>query len=496
MICKSRKLHELALSSPALDICVLLAIVFLGFALRYCEVGKDSFWLDEAGQALAAIQPHLSDTFTIVRQHAGAMPLDYLVSRFVASFTLDEKFMRLPSVVWGTLSIIAFFLLVREMNIPRARPVSFLAAVLLALSPVHIQYSQEMRFYAALVFFYVASTLLLIRAIKTPSVTGWLFYTLVTLVGEYFHPYVLFTAITGLVLIVGTQISRTNFGLKLPWDANGLRKFAISSLLLIALYVPGYLYFNAGQTFSSALNFHGDLVLQGLGLQAIRLESGVGPFGLWHIFLIVGAIGGLFIVMKRYRPYWLLVCLLIACVLQFVLIVCLDAYKHYFFSARQIIHLAPLVLLLVSIFLVECIAAIKLRVVEFGAAAVILAGIGACASPYIKAIYDYSKGSGKEIAQIIISRYRPNQEVLVLSSNYRVVLDYYFLRYRIPGRQLPAILTLDDFDELGRMVASIPEIEYVVTPRATSSDIRTRIVSLGFKAAPKSRSDFLFVRSP
>ncbi len=475
----------------------MLAIVLLGFGLRYYKLGKDSFWLDEAGQGIAAIQPRLIDTLMIVRDHAGAMPLDYLVSRVMASYSQDEKFMRLPSVIWGTLSIVVYFLLVRELDIPHKKYVSFLVAALLAVSPVHIQYSQEMRFYAALVFFYGASTLLLIRAIKAPSLGNWLIYVLVTLVGEYFHPYVLFTVVTAFVFALGAYVSSRNPRWRIFDGKANLPGTVVSGLILVGCYVPGYLFFNARQMSSWDLGLHLDLVLQGLGLWAIRLDAGVGPFGLWHLALLVGGIGGLLLSVWRFRRYAPVLYLLIAFVLQFALIVGLDAFRRYFFSARQIIHLAPLVLILVSIFIVEGVAAIRRRPLRFAAAVLVAGVICFSSSPYIKAIYDYSKGSGKEIAQFLISTYQPNQQVLVLPSSYHVVLDYYFLRYERPGQRSPAILTAENVNEFDELLARNPDIWYVVTPSTAGKDIRMRIMSSGFRALlGKSKVDFLFVRSP
>src|ERR1700690_1120795 len=149
-----------------------------------------------------------------------------------------------------------------------------------------------MRFYAALSFFYAASTFLLIRAVKNSSVSNWLFYIFVTLVGEYFHPYVLFTVITGFILILRNYVPYINSNSQFSSDKGNLLKFILASMILIVLYIPGYLFFNAGQSFSYGLGLRLDSVLEGLGLQAYVLGRGLGPFGLWHVMLIIGTIGG------------------------------------------------------------------------------------------------------------------------------------------------------------------------------------------------------------
>jgi hypothetical protein len=82
---------------------ILLAIIFMGFILRTYQLGEDSFWNDEAGQGLAAIQPSFKSLLDMSRNHAMAMPLDYLVSFFTNKLDVNEYTMRFPSVIWSTL---------------------------------------------------------------------------------------------------------------------------------------------------------------------------------------------------------------------------------------------------------------------------------------------------------------------------------------------------------------------------------------------------------
>jgi uncharacterized membrane protein len=492
---KSRDFYRSDKFLRALEIFILSVITIFGFILRYHKVGKDSFWLDEAGQALAALQPRIIDTLMIVRQHAGAMPLDYLVSRIMASVSLDEKVMRLPSVVWGTLLIAIYFFLVRELDFPHKKPVSFLVSLLLVFSPIYIQYSQEMRFYAALSFFYAASTFLLIRAIKDPSNSNWLFYIVVTLIGEYFHPYVLFTVMTGFILILRNYIPYINSSSQFSNDKGNLLKFILASMILIVLYIPGYLFFNAGQSFSYGLGLQLDSVLEGLGLQAYVLGRGLGPFGLWHVMLLIGAIGGLLLVGFRYRKYDLVVSLLIAFFLQFILIIGLDIYKQYFFAPRQLLHLAPLLLILTAMFIVECITILRVRSMQYILWLTFLGIIIISPLPYIKAIYDYSKGNGGVIAQAIISEYRPGQKVLIFTSGYEIIMDYYFMRFEKPDQPLPITLVANNMDELGNAIKTNNGVAYIVVPKDAPPNIRVRILLFGYKNYfGKPLPDFLFMR--
>ena len=478
-----------------LEICVLSMITISGFILRFHKVGKDSFWLDEALQGLAAIQPTFMGTLVVARQYPGGMPLDFLVSHMMASISMDETVMRFPSVVWGTLLIIIYFFLVRELDFPRKNPASFLVSLLLALSPIFIQYSQEMRVYASYSFFYAASTLLLIRAIKNSSNSDWFFYILVTAVGVYFQPFVFFTMLTGLVLILGKYIPNMNIKSQFSTDKENLLKFVISSMILIALIIPGYWFISGGPSLSFDLGLTLVRVLEGLGLEAYIIEHGLGQIGLWHVMLMIGTLGGLIVVIVGFRKYNLVVSLLIAFFLQFILIVGLDIYKHYFFSVRQIIHLAPMLLILTAIFIVECITMVHVPPIRYILWFLFVGIIIISPVEYIKAIYDHSKGNGGVIAQVIISEYQPGQKVLAFSSEY-LIMDYYFKRFGNSDQLMPIIVEANDVNELENMLETDNQIVYVVIPQDAPVNVRTGVLHFGFKNHfGKPLPDSLFERS-
>ena len=166
---------------------------------------------------------------------------------------------------------------------------------------------------------------------------------LFTAIGVYFHPYVLFTIIIGLVFIFGEYVIRKENLQYWLIIKNGIPGFIISSVFLFAIYLPGYLFFNANQSFSSDLNFNLTSVLQGFGLTAIRGGTNLASIGLWHILLMFGTIGGLLLVVAKWREYRQVLYLVFAFLAQFCIIVCLDVYKHYFFSPRQTIHLTLII---------------------------------------------------------------------------------------------------------------------------------------------------------
>ncbi|MFV2004925.1 MAG: ArnT family glycosyltransferase [Gammaproteobacteria bacterium] len=83
-----------------------------------------------------------------------ALPHTWLNSVSARIFGLDKEYSyRLPSVLFGILTVPLLFLLARPYV---GVPVAFLAAVLLAFSEFHIITSRQARMYAPLLFFYIA----------------------------------------------------------------------------------------------------------------------------------------------------------------------------------------------------------------------------------------------------------------------------------------------------------------------------------------------------
>lgn len=123
----------------------LIFILLIGLVARLIALNQP-FWLDEAAQAIISQNPFEPGHFNGDFQP----PLSYILGHIwiqlgIALGTHAEWFLRLPSVVWGLTSILALYQLIRHAYSQRAAEI---AALLLALAPFHIYYSQEFRMYA------------------------------------------------------------------------------------------------------------------------------------------------------------------------------------------------------------------------------------------------------------------------------------------------------------------------------------------------------------
>ena len=152
---------------------ILALIILLGLALRLYGIGSQSFWYDEVATMKTIQKPFINlMAYCFINGHS---PLYFLLLRFwTFLFGFTETAARLPSVLFGISSIYLLFLLTRLLfNIRSA----LFSAFFMAISVVHILYSQEARLYSMLVFISVLATFLLVKALGLRSRSMWLGYS-------------------------------------------------------------------------------------------------------------------------------------------------------------------------------------------------------------------------------------------------------------------------------------------------------------------------------
>lgn len=173
---------------PAAVTGLLLLVLMLAFGLRLYGLDSSSFWLDEIFTATAAQM----DLPSILRFHlveAGNPPLTSIITHAVFACLGQSEFVaRLPSALFGSVSI----LLVYEVGkLLWTRKVGIMAALLMAVNAHHVQYSQEARHYALMVFLALLSLVFLVRALKGDRRGPWLGFVLCTTLGLYNHYFAL-----------------------------------------------------------------------------------------------------------------------------------------------------------------------------------------------------------------------------------------------------------------------------------------------------------------
>jgi uncharacterized membrane protein len=177
----------------------MLLILAVGFALRFYHIGEQSLWIDEAEMYSKAALPDLRSVIGPVLGYAEP-PLYVGLLHFWLKLGDTDTNLRLLSVLFGVGTIYLFYELFTVMF---NQTVGIWSAVLLAINPVHVWYSQEARMYALLLFLFTLSTLFLWKAIENPRGWNWVVYGASLLLCSLTHIGTLFLGLShGLFILL------------------------------------------------------------------------------------------------------------------------------------------------------------------------------------------------------------------------------------------------------------------------------------------------------
>ncbi|HEY76037.1 MAG TPA: hypothetical protein G4O00_07635 [Thermoflexia bacterium] len=161
----------------------LLLLLLLATGLRFYRLDAQSFWNDEGNAARAAER-----TVPLILAAAGGdihPPGYYLLLHYWRMPMGDSEFaLRALSALCGVLTVAVVYALGRDLLGEQA---GLGAALLLALSPFSVYYSQEARMYALLGLLSALSTYLLVRLARRPTLPLSIGYVLSAGGGLYTH---------------------------------------------------------------------------------------------------------------------------------------------------------------------------------------------------------------------------------------------------------------------------------------------------------------------
>lgn len=315
----------------------LLIITFLGAGLRLHNLDGQGIWLDEMVTLLSSsgegdqflapkyegesidvetfrrdftkpvsVRPFkiIRDTFDNEPSHP---PLYYMITNiFLSALGVSDFSVRLPSVLFGTLTIPFLFLLGRRLH---SEEMGLVAAGIFATAPYQIYYGQEARMYAMVLFIAVVSTWLLVelssRRREGSSWIGWprwMAYAICLTAGIYTHYFFIFIVGIHLLYVAMSHIRDRMFlaywcvavigpaMLFLPWVL--ARMFQNDAPRSGVDWLYGAL--NITQLIKSALS----------GVRGFIWVGELRPYKfnwIWAILLVFGLIAS-----RRPRPLWLL----------------------------------------------------------------------------------------------------------------------------------------------------------------------------------------------
>jgi Dolichyl-phosphate-mannose-protein mannosyltransferase len=159
-------------------------LTLLGLALRIASFDEGLFG-DELSTYWIVSDNSLGDVVSSVRSTDEITPpLFFVLGWLTTSLGDNPEWVRLPSLIAGTVSIPMIFLLgARTIGV---RP-GLIAAAVMALSPFMIYFSTEARAYALMIALVIGAALSLLAATRTGRTRWWVAYALCSLAALYTH---------------------------------------------------------------------------------------------------------------------------------------------------------------------------------------------------------------------------------------------------------------------------------------------------------------------
>ena len=213
-------------------IAIILLITLIAGLLRLYKVGEHSLWFDEAASVndvrrILSLPPHEESGMFNFTLHERMPPLYFLLLVPFYLLSQSEWTLRLLSVIAGILSIPLMYCLGTKIF---NKSVGLVGALLLAFSPFHLYYSQELRPYSLFLLFSLLAFYISYLALEEDKVTYYLGMIAIFVLGIYTHLYMIFPLILlDLYFVLG-------------WKTNlpHLRKWLLAHLMIAILCIPEF----------------------------------------------------------------------------------------------------------------------------------------------------------------------------------------------------------------------------------------------------------------
>lgn len=181
----------------------LILVLIIGFLLRLYNLVAISLWHDEAFSALL-IKYSWGEMFQRIAADVHP-PFYYIVLRFWHYIFGDGLFaLRFFSLFFGILTIVFVYLFIKKAF--KNDFLAIVSALLIAINPFQIQFSQEMRMYTLGAFLLMFSSWMLVMAIQSGRWRDWVFYGIAAGLALQTHYFLIFSVLAQAVYLIVSLI--------------------------------------------------------------------------------------------------------------------------------------------------------------------------------------------------------------------------------------------------------------------------------------------------
>jgi 4-amino-4-deoxy-L-arabinose transferase-like glycosyltransferase len=277
--------------SERLPLVVVAALTLLGLAIRIANFDQSLFG-DEISTYFVVHDHSLGTVLHELRDNDLSSeispPLFFMLAWLSAKVGSGAEWIRLPSLIAGTVSIPLVYLLgARTVG----RAAGLVGAAVMTLAPFMVYYSTEARAYALIVALTAASALALVTAVREQRLKWWIVYAVCVCASLYTH----YTAIFPLAALF-LWVLVAHRGVLVPFLLANL-----AALIGYAPWIPGMIADNnapATKIYNALAPFTWDAVRLALEQWTVGfpyVETNTLPGVLAWILIVAGVLGGLII---------------------------------------------------------------------------------------------------------------------------------------------------------------------------------------------------------
>ncbi len=394
----------------------LLLILFAAGFLRFHTVDTRDLWYDEVF-TYDVSQLSFPELISALSRDTSP-PLYFLMLKGWSGILGNVLNLRSLSIVWALLGIWGVYLLGSQLF---SRSIGLYSALLVAVNPFHIYYSQELRMYTAYTAMLVFAAYFLIKAMSGQMRRGWLLSALLNALALYTHYHAIFFIFGEYLFVCYVMKNRGNTVLRKGFLrcllVTGVAVLPLLPLVLIQAtnnlgkiaWIPTPLLSDLPRSFFVAFSYYFCATQEAWWMWAI--------YSLLFLILVWGNWGIWRDKTTRSALIFLLSTAIFPVVVMFVL--SYSSIKFFLVSRYIIVSLIPFVLLL-SAFLVR----LRLRTQWIKTTLLVTIAINGIAFAWIQNLQDH-KPHWRKLTRIIDLEVRPEDPLLAIRSLWRNGYFYY-----------------------------------------------------------------------
>jgi mannosyltransferase len=390
---------------------ILVTLIFVGFILRFYNLGFNSLWLDEA-TTFNWSKPGFFEIWDISRSVDFHPPLFHWIEHIMLFFGQNEFVLRAAPALLGILTIPVFYLIGKEFL---DKNVGIISAALLTFSYFGIYYSQEAYSYSLVLFVFSLVILFYLIALRTNNIAYWVLFGVISAIAFWTHYYVfvgLGIIYLHAVITIGGRLKKNISSAK-----NLLIAFCLTVLLTLPLlFIVGERFFRLTGT-PPTYGVLGPILIQET---LLRFSGGYSSLnGIITAIYLILMTGGIVYLYTKDRNK----CLFCALFMILPIVISVLISSKMTMNPRYLIYLLPVYFTLIAM----CFPLIFRYIPNRNLLYLVVILIGVINAPLLAEYYsNYTKEDWRGFAKIVQSETQDGDIVVLAPSYMAVPFNYYY----------------------------------------------------------------------